>query len=229
MNLPQYWNSTIGRKQIVATTGLVLIGFLIGHLAGNLFIYGGPDLYNAYAKKLTGLRPGLYGVEMALLLIFLIHLYVTALIVWDNFKARGQRRYEVFRPVGQRSWSSILMSYTGTIIVVFVIWHLLDFTFVDHLGPQNLVHGQNLGLYGIVYNAFADPWHSGFYILAMIAVGMHLSHGVQSFCQTYGLISPRVQPTLVTVSHGMGILVAMAYSSIPLFILFQEYVFRRGA
>src|SRR5437762_707474 len=114
----KYFNSSIGRKQIVAFTGLLLILFLIGHLAGNLLIYGGPQLYNTYAEKLAGLRPGLYLIEFGLLAVFVIHMWVTALLVFENIQARGTG-YAVSRPVGERSWATRLMPYTGTYILIF--------------------------------------------------------------------------------------------------------------
>src|SRR5262245_62520383 len=90
-SLHSYLNSSIGKKQVVAMSGLLLIVYVIGHLAGNLFIYGGPEAFNGYAKKLAGLRPALNFVEFGLLLIFVIHLYVTALLVLENLRARPTR------------------------------------------------------------------------------------------------------------------------------------------
>src|SRR5204862_1989661 len=106
--ISSYLSSSIGRKQIVALTGLFLIIYVIVHLAGNLFIYAGPDSFNSYAKKLAGLRPTLYVVEVGLLVTFLIHIYFTALLVLDNLKARP--RYAVEKAKGNRALSSRLMA-----------------------------------------------------------------------------------------------------------------------
>ena len=184
--ITSYCHSSIGRKQIVAITGLALILFLIGHLAGNLILFLGPEAYNAYAKKLAGLRPGLYAVEFALLWVFVIHIWVTALLVLENIRARqGLSRYAQSRAVGERSWATRLMPYTGTYLLAFVIWHLVDFTFADHHGPRSFVlvtdstgsltniYSKSLGLYGVVWNSFADPIHSVLYIIAMMALGLH--------------------------------------------------------
>ncbi len=223
MPIAQYLNSSIGKKQIVAVTGLLLIGFVLGHLAGNLLIYGGPDLYNAYAKKLASLRPGLYLIEFGLLGIFVAHMYVTALLVIENIQARGQARYSVSRPVGERSWATRLMPYTGTFLLAFIIWHLLDFTFVDHHGPGSIVRGKELALYGVVYNAFADPWHSLLYVLAMFCLGLHLSHGIQSCFQTFGCIPSSREAVIAKISNGLGFLIAAAYSSLPIYVFFHNY------
>ncbi len=213
--------SSIGKKQIVAATGLVLILFVIGHLAGNLFIYSGPEGYNHYAQKLASLRPGLYLVEFFLFIIFVTHLLVTALLVLENIKARPIS-YQRYKPSEERSLAAKLMPYTGTVILLFVIWHLLDFTFIDQHGARSiLTDGQSYGLYGVVYNSFLNPVHSGLYILAMMCVGFHLAHGVQSFVQTFGFNHPDYFPWVKKISNAFGVLIALGYSSIPIYILFR--------
>ena len=218
-----YLNSSIGKKQIVAVTGLVLILFVIGHLLGNLWIYTGPEAFNDYAKKLASLRPALTVAEAVLFIIFLIHLYVTALLVLENLRARSQG-YAMVRNKGERSFASRLMSYTGTIILAFVIWHIMDFTFSDHLGPRSMINGKSYGLYGVVYNSFTNPVHSFLYILAVIAVGMHLDHGVQSFCQTFGFNHPKYTPMLLGFSRWFAIVVTIGYSSIPIYIFLNFFL-----
>ena len=224
MNNPcQYFSSSIGRKQIVAVTGILLILFLVGHLAGNLLIYLGPEAFNAYAKKLAGLRPGLYVVEAGLLLIFLIHMFVTALLVLENINARPVR-YKVQKPVGERSTATRLMPYTGTIILIFIVWHLLDFTFADKHGNLSILpDGKDYGLFGVVYNAFSNPWHSYFYIITMMAIGFHLSHGVQSFCQTFGFVGSTTTPLVRNISNAIGLIIAVGYSTIPIYVLVHFY------
>lgn len=225
--LSYYFHTSIGRKQAVAVTGLGLILFVIAHLAGNLFIYGGPAMYNAYAEKLASLRPGLYVLEIGLLYIFCVHMYLTALLVMDNIKARGAQRYAVSRSVGERSLSARLMPFTGAAILAFVIWHLLDFTFVDHHGIRSVLpDGISYGIYGVVYNAFRDPVHSSLYILAMICVGTHLHHGIESFIQTFGFEhSPHVS-RIKTVSQVLAVVITLGYSSIPIYVLVDSHRFR---
>ncbi len=218
----EYSHSSIGKKQIVALTGLILIGFVIVHLAGNLFIFGGPEVFNAYAKKLASLRPGLFVIEFVLLFVFLVHLYVTALLILQNFKARSIH-YHVEKSQGERSLATRLMPHTGTIILLFVIWHMIDFTFVDHQGARSILKdGKSYGLYGVVYNAFSQPLHSLFYILAMIAVGLHLNHGIESFVQTFGFSHPSYFPFIKRLSHFLAFLVTVGYSTIPLFVLMRN-------
>jgi succinate dehydrogenase / fumarate reductase cytochrome b subunit len=207
--------SSVDKKQIVAVTGILLTVFVLGHLAGNLFIYLGPEAFNGYAQKLAGLRPGLYLVESVLLVVFLIHLSLTALLVLENRQARPIP-YRQWQMIGEQSFAARLMPWTGTIIAAFVVWHLLDFTLTDHHGPRSVLSdGESYGLYGVVYNSFANPWHSALYILAMAALGFHLSHGIQSFAQTLGFHHPRYTPLIRRMSNGLGLLIALAYSSVP--------------
>ncbi len=214
--------SSIGKKQIVATTGLALILFVIGHLAGNLIIYLGPEAFNKYAAKLAGLRPWLYIIESGLLAVFVIHMWFTALIVIENRMARPIG-YAVSKSVGKRALDTRLMPYTGTIILAFVIWHLIDFTFVDKEGPLSvLVDGRSYGLYGVVYNAFSDPMHSILYIIAMAALGFHLSHAMHSFIQTFGFSHPRYTLMIRKASNIMAALITLAFSSIPVYVLVKN-------
>ena len=213
--------ASITKKQIVAFTGLALIIFIITHLAGNLWIYAGSAAFNSYAKKMAGLRPFLNFAEAGLLIIFLIHTLVTAMLVIENIRARGGvMRYAVDRPVGERSWGTRLMPYSGTYILLFVIWHLLDFTFANPHGPRSYINHVSYGLYGVVVNAFADPTHSILYIIAMCFLGLHLSHGVDSFLQTLGWRNSKHVSGIKLFSQWFALLIVIGYSSIPVYVLF---------
>ncbi len=219
-NIHSYLKSSIGRKQIVATTGLLLILFLLGHLAGNLLIYLGPDVYNQYSKKLISLRPGLYFIEFALLGVFITHMWFTAILVIENIKARGERRYANSKSLVKSTWVSRLMPYTGTVIVVFVVTHLMDFTFKAHVGPNSMVNGVDLGLYGLVFNTFKNPLHSLWYVIAISCLGFHLAHGIQSFIQTFGFNHPAATPFVKKISNLLAVTLVILYCSIPIYVLF---------
>jgi succinate dehydrogenase / fumarate reductase, cytochrome b subunit len=212
--------SSIAKKQIVALTGVVLILYLVAHLAGNLLIYLGPATFNHYAETLSGLRPWLYVIEILLLLIFLIHIYVTVLLVLENIRAAGgMTRYKVANSKGERSWATRLRVYSGLFILVFVVWHVFDFTLIDHHGARSMISGKSHGLYGVVYNSFLNPIHSILYIIAMLCVGFHLAHGVQSCVQTFGYNHPKYSPMIKTVGNWVGLLIAVGFSSIPVYVL----------
>ncbi len=214
--------SSIAKKQIVAVTGLMLVVFIIAHLAGNLFIYGGPAVFNAYADVYHKLRPWFYLVEFGLFLVFLVHIWFTALVVWENIHARGDnyKRYDTFTPVGKRSLATKLMPYSGVYVLLFIIWHIMDFTFVDRLGPESYLNGKSYGLYGIVVNAFADPLHSLLYLMAISFMGLHLAHGTQSLVQTMGFNHSKWSPWLMKFSRYFAWVIVVAYSSIPIYVLY---------
>ena len=205
--------TSIHKKQIVAVTGLMLVLYIIGHLAGNLFIYGGVEMFNGYANKLKSLGPLLIVIEYALAAVFVIHIVLTACVVYENIKARGGlNRYAVDVPSEKRSLATHIMPYTGAYILVFLIWHLFDFKFITAEGP--------LGLYGVVIDAFKDPMHSALYIIAMCCLGFHLAHGFQSCFQTMGLNNNRLMPLLKNISVFFGVFVAAAFSSIPIYVMY---------
>ena len=223
-NSERYFQSSIGRKQTVAVTGLLLVFYVILHLAGNLLIYLGPKVFNAYAEFLAGLRPGLYVIEFLLAAVFAVHIYFTYMLVLENIQARGGR-YAVEKPKGARSLATRLSTYTGTILFIFVVMHVRDFTLTDHHGVHSiLADGRSYGLYGVVYNAFSNPLHSEFYIIAMAALGFHLTHGIQSFAQTFGCNHPRYTPMLHAVSNGLGVLIAVGFSTIPVYVLILNFL-----
>ncbi|OIP22879.1 hypothetical protein AUK22_10245 [bacterium CG2_30_54_10] len=217
--LQRYLQSSIGKKQIVAVTGLMLIGFILGHLAGNLLMFRGSEALNGYAHKLATMRPALLLVELALCVVFIVHLSFTLWLLLSNTDARPVP-YESYEPT-ERSLSTRLMPYTGSLLAIFVLWHLFDFTFSDQTGALSVVVGKDsMGLYGVVFNAFQSSFHSGLYILAMCAIGFHLTHGFQSFLQTLGFNHPKYTPGIKVISTLLGVAVAALFSSIPIYVKF---------
>jgi len=215
--LKEYISSSIGKKQIVAVSGLALILFLIFHLSGNLLIYKGPEAFNAYAHFLESLGTLKYVARIGLIVLFVVHMFFTFLVVKENIKARG-KRYDVSKPVGKRSFATRIMPMTGVFILVYLGVHLLDYTLADHHTVASVVGGEDLGLYGLVLNSFQVPWRVAFYMLAMAALGMHLVHAVQSVCQTFGFNHPVYSKFIKRASLVFGVVVAVGFASIPLFI-----------
>jgi succinate dehydrogenase / fumarate reductase cytochrome b subunit len=210
-------SSSVARKQIVACTGLIILSFVLTHLAGNLLIFAGPQTFNAYADKLASIRPILFFFEIGLIILASIHVITTLMLIWENRKARPTA-YTVSQAVGPSLLGAKWMPITGPIILIFVLFHLWDFTFAQH-GVRNLIDNQDLGLYAIVYNSFRDPLHSAIYILAMIALAIHLTHAIQSALQTFGLNNHKISPFLKKISVVMGLVVALIYILIPIAVL----------
>jgi len=216
-------SSSIAKKQTVAITGFLLIFFIITHLGGNLFIYAGPAVFNSYAHKLHSLGPLLLIPRTLLFLIFLIHIFVIHILVIQNIKARGGlKRYAIDQAVGKRSLGERIILWSGIYILVFVIFHILDFAMSDQHGSRSFLYGKSYGLYGVVFNSFRDPVHGLLYIVAVFFLGMHLSHGVQSIIQTSGF-RPKWAHMFQKCSNYFAVIMVTGYSSIPVYVYWLSH------
>ncbi len=213
----KYRCSSICKKQIVAITGLLLVLFLIMHLAGNLLIYKGPEAINGYSQTLHSLGGLLWVARIGLLAVFLTHIIFTILVVIENRKARPTP-YEGGASYKQRSLATRLMPYTGTILLAYIISHLLDFTIVSKGGSATFINGQNFGLYGRIVNEFGELDAVLWYVIAMGAIGFHLAHGIQSVMQSFGWNHPVYTPLVKKMSVLVGTGIAVAFASIPIYI-----------
>ena len=202
--------SSIGKKLMMALTGLSFIGFLAVHLAGNLTIYGGSEAFNAYAEKLHSFGSLLIVFEFGLLAFALIHVITGLTLFIQNWKARPVR-YHSDKPAGGRTLSSKTMPYTGILILIFVVFHLLNFSFIDK-GDRSI--------YTIVSTAFQSPVYVIFYIVAMVLVALHVRHGFWSAFQTLGANHPKYMPAISSLSVLLGIAFGIGFGLLPLFITF---------
>ena len=219
------------KKQIVAVSGIVLVTFIFGHLAGNFLVFAGPDALNKYAEKIQGLGIGLWVVRSGLIAAFLTHIGFTIWVTLENRAARGDR-YLVRNNLGETTWAKRTMIYSGALVFFYVFIHLNDFTFPEKVGPSTVIAGVNggesLGLFGLVWNSFLNPLRAGFYILAVGLLGMHLSHGIQSVFQSLGAPQGEQMDKITKVSRVIGLLVALGYSSIPVYVLVRHYTIGIG-
>ena len=213
--------SSIVRKQIVAITGLAMVGFLVAHLSGNFLIFAGPEAFNGYSEKLRHLGPLLWVLRIGMIVALFAHVSLAIKITQENRLARGGQ-YEVNNHKGETGFAKKTMIYTGLLIVVFIALHLYDFTFRSKVGDPTIIagvnNGESLGLFGLVWNSFLQPWHAGLYVLAMILLGFHLSHGIQSLFQTLGISHDRYTPIINTISLLLAIVLAVGFMTIPLYI-----------
>ncbi len=220
---------SICKKQLLGLTGLLLVGFLGGHLGGNLFLFGGADSFNGYAQHLANLRPGLLLIEGALGLLFITHI-ITALNVWFENQAARPIKYIATNQNSEQSLASKTMPYTGLFILLYLIWHLFNYTYafgINHQPglltiklPNGTVETKDFGLYGIVYASFKfSILNTLFYVIAMCVIGFHISHGFASALQTFGFSHKKYTPIVEKLSKLIGLIVAVAFSSIALYIL----------
>ena len=179
-----YFGSSIGRKQLVAITGLLLCGFLVGHLSGNLLLMVSSDAFNLYAHKLASLGGLLYVIEGILTLIFLVHLGLAIKLNIENYKSRG--KYTVRNKTGRgTTFASQTMPITGLILLVFIILHLKNLKFGTHY--ETTVDGvvmRDLTRTTIEY--FQSVGAVVWYVFAMTATALHTSHGFASAFQSMG-------------------------------------------
>ncbi len=200
--------SSIGKKLMMAITGFSFCGFLTAHLAGNLTIYGGKDAFNAYAHHLHALGPLITFAEIGLLALFLVHIITGLMLFLANLKARPVK-YKVNKNAGGRTLGSSTMPYTGAILFVFILFHLMNFHFVDKT---------NTTIYQIVSSAFQNPLYVLFYIFAMVVAAVHVSHGFWSTFQTVGANHPKYMPTIRTLGLLFALVVGIGFGFLPVYI-----------
>lgn len=183
-----YFCSSIGRKQLIAVTGLLLCGFLVSHLLGNLLLLVGPDAFNTYAHKLTSMGPLIYLAEAGLALIFFVHLGLALKLNIENLKARGgTKRYAKKTNTGRgTTFMSQTMPFTGLVLLVFLILHLLSLKFGSYY-PTNVGGVEMRDLYRTTLEYFQNIGNAIWYAFAMACAVLHTAHGFSSAFQSLGL------------------------------------------
>lgn len=216
-----FYRSSIGKKMIVAITGIILILFVIGHLLGNLQIFLGPDWINGYSEHLRELGPLLWAVRLALLATVIIHIVVTIRLAIDNRRARPERYRE--RDYVKATFASRHMVMSGLIVLAFVIYHLAHFTVRVTDQRFALLKADPLGhydVYSMMVYAFQSYYVSAFYILGLFLLALHLSHGSSSFFQSLGLNNKKLTPRLALGGRIFAWALFIGYTSIPVAVLF---------
>jgi succinate dehydrogenase / fumarate reductase cytochrome b subunit len=198
----------------MAASGLVLYGFVIGHMIGNLQVFLGPEAINAYAETLQHMLhgTGVWIARAGLLLALVLHVWAALSLTLDNASARpvGYREWQA----RQSSYASRTMVWSGPLLLLFVVYHLAHFT-TGHAHPE-FVRGD---VYRNVIVGFQNPFASAFYILAMLALGLHMYHGFWSMLQTLGLHHARWTRLRGTVSALLAFVVVAGNVSMPVAVL----------
>ena len=202
------FGASIGKKLLMAITGLGFLGFLCAHLAGNLTLYKGGTAFNTYAQKLHSLGPILMVFELGLLAFALIHVTTGIILFVQNLKARSVP-YKIDRRAGGRTLSSTWMPYTGLILLAFVIFHLINFSFVDKTQRT---------IFEIVSAAFASPTYMIIYVFVMIVLALHVRHGFWSAFQTIGANHTRYMPAIMVLSIVVSLIFGFGFGLLPIYI-----------
>lgn len=204
-----FFNSSIGKKFLVGAAGFLLCAFVALHLAENLLIFVGEKPFNLYATTLESL-PILPILEWSLFAVFLLHIAVS---LWARAQNKAARpvAYETYRDKGGRTAGSKTMTWTALIVLAFLFLHVKTVRFGD----------MSDGLYRLLLGLFKSPLYAGFYVIALWALALHLSHGVQSMFQTFGLNHPRYMPTVKALSKLFGVAIASGFSAIAVYLFAQ--------
>ena len=215
----EYLGSSIGKKQVLAVSGLMLCIFLIVHLSGNLLILVGPEAFNTYAHTLAT-NPFITVAEISLAMVFLTHIILAIKITMENQAARPQE-YFLKRPTGRgATFASSSMPYTGLIILIFLILHLIHFRFGK--APMVDYHGVAMrDLHVLVMDLFKKPLYVFWYIFAQVSLGVHLSHGFSSAFGTLGLHHPKYTPLIKKLGIVFAIIIAAGFSTISIWAYLQ--------
>jgi succinate dehydrogenase / fumarate reductase, cytochrome b subunit len=210
----RFWQTTIGKKAVMAVTGMILFGFVVAHLIGNLQIFLPPEKINHYAASLRTIPALLWGARITLLVSVILH-------VWASFQLWSLQR--AARPIPyvkkanvHSTYASRTMMWSGPIVLAFIVFHLLHFTFgVVHPGGPFDEHN----VYNNVVTGFQVWPVSLFYIIAMIMLCYHLYHGLWSMFQSLGFSHPVYTPWLQRFAKIIAILIAVGNISIPVAVL----------
>ena len=231
--------SSIGKKYVMGLSGLLLMGFVVAHLAGNLLIFAGSGAYNDYAAKLHDLGPLLWVAEVGLVALFGLHVLYAYWLVMENRASRGAESYAIntrskqrttYLNLAPRSW----MAISGTVVLIFLVWHLIDMRFGLRDDVQNLVSegsfeyvdegledetGRPLFLrYERAIQILTTPISFGLYTVGALLLGFHLAHGASSWFRSVGLEVYGLGGPLKKLGVVLAVAVALGFASIPIYV-----------
>lgn len=213
--LGNFWRSTIGKKIVMAVTGLIGVGFVIGHMVGNLQVFEGAEKINAYGRFLHHtVGTELWLVRAVLLLAVILHVVAAVQLT---------RRAQAARPVGYKrgtqreasTFASRTIRWGGLLLLIFIIVHILHFTVRAFPGYDRVDAEGTVDVYANIVTAFRNPWWTLFYVVAMIALGLHLFHGFWSSLRTLGASKPSRHPLRRPVAIAIAVIVWAGFTIVP--------------
>ena len=207
--LRAWWASSIGQKQVMAVTGVVLAVWVALHMVGNLQVFQGREAINHYAALLQGLQGPLWAMRLGLLVALVLHVVAAVQLTLRNRAARpvdyAERRPQV------STLAARTLRWGGVLLLVYIVLHLLTFT-VGSLHPDFIRED----VYHNVVVVFRSPLKTAFYLLAMAALGLHLYHGVWSGVRSVGVARPSPEPRRRRLALALALLVAVGFAVVPL-------------
>lgn len=215
-----FLRSTVGKKYIMGLSGLVWAGFVLAHMAGNLLIFVSNDAYNAYGHAITSGKL-IYVAEAVLLAALITHVYMAISLTAANRSAKGSHYAVAAKGAKRVSLASRTMAIQGSLVLVFIILHLITFKYGAHY--DTVVNGVPMrDLARLMEEVFQQPGYVIWYLIALVILGFHLKHGVGSSFQSLGLMEGTYRETWKKLSITYGIIVAAGFIAQPIFLLMRS-------
>jgi len=202
--------SSIGRKYLMAASGWLLGFFLLFHLIGNSFIFGGRKAFDLYAERLHSLGPLIPVLEGGLAILFLTHIVIAVILFFENRAARPIR-YASYRSIKPENWSARTMPWTGVVIFVFLLVHLVNFKLGVRPSSETLM----------VERILRNPGYALLYLAGFASLTLHISHGFWSMFQSLGISHPKYDPLIQKGAVLVSILMGTVFSLIPVLFLIR--------
>ena len=212
--LIRLFNTSIGKKLVMAVTGLVLLLFLIGHMLGNMKVFQGPESLNDYAAWLQG-HPLLWAFRIGMLAVFALHVYTAVGLARENWLARPRSYHK--RRLLRTTITGRLMLVSGVLVLAFLIYHLLHLTVgvTDPTTHALLDTNGRPDVFRRVVTGFQEPWLAGGYLGALALLGLHLNHAVQSLFQTLGFNHESYQTLVRFLSPTLSLTLVVGFGAVP--------------
>lgn len=218
-----FYRSDVGKKYVMALSGIALLGFVVFHMIGNLHVFEGAHQINEYGEGLRDIGEPiaprtflLWIARLGLAGAFAVHIHAAFALTRKNNKARGED-YGAHRDYYAASYASRTMRWSGVIILLFLLWHLADLTWgVEFVNPD----WERGDVYGNLLATFGRWWVIVIYVVAQLALAAHVWHGAWSMFQSLGVNNPKINKARRNFASGLAVVVMLGYLSVPFGILF---------
>ena len=217
-----FLKSTVGKKYIMGLTGLIWMGFVLTHMAGNMLLLFSSDLYNAYGHAIVSNKLLLYTAESILLLALIAHVSTAIFLTIQNRSARDLK-YAV-KPSGEKkpTWASRTMAVQGSVVLAFIILHLITFKYGAYY--ETSVNGVIMrDLNKLVLEVFKQPGYVAWYIVSLLLLLFHLSHGAASVFQSFGILERKMQSGIKKMAWMYALIVIVGFLSQPIYAFFYQH------
>ena len=206
----RFYRAAIGKKIVMGVTGLIGIGFVIGHMAGNLLVFRGPEAINAYAHFLASTGELLWIVRLVLIASVILHVVAAYQLTMQNRAARPEGY--VKREPQVTTWAARTMRWGGALILIFIVLHIMHFT---NPGWRPQGGFEKADVYTNIVTSFRIWWITLFYVTVMLALGLHLYHGAWASVRSIGAAQPKERPLHRTVALAIAVIVWLGFTAVP--------------